>query len=792
MKKIYMLTMACTLCCVAICHAQTRYWVGPSNGNWSNTANWSDGVTSGVSVPNSATSVAIFNQGSALVNVDIATLNLLSLVVTNNTTARLYTSATTVLNLLSTTTSDYALRIDAGSRLEDSVSANVPFSLYLNTGAKAVINGTLYLGGHSSVTTTTNGPSLRLPGTSPAYKVDVNGSLIVGNKGWLNFLPSTTNFLFFNAGSEYRIARDGLYSPRATWDPASTIRVTGTVNTAPIIDAAAVPVIGNLVFDCPGMALDLGWSLITNLTINGNFQVLNTNNKNLVLANSISTSDLLYTVGGNFEVGANAWVTLGNSNPGGDRNVTLQVNGNYNQSGGKFDLRPSAFTTTSLTTAIKIKGNFVQSAGTFLCSSPSTGTDLFVVELNGSTNQLIDLSSNTIDNAANQVTLKMNNVNGATLAKSLSVGKINWSGNKGIITGSTGIGLTINNPDLTSVAGAGSNAYVAGGPVTRSSNATGQITMPTGGSIYRPAQILPVSGALSTYSAQYFGSGYSSLAVALPLSKVSTAEYWNISKLSGSDASISLALAAPVPGAGNSDKIVIAHFNTGTSQWESVQNTVSGGEITPGNASSGSALTEIMSSFSPFTFGVLPGAPLPVYLVSFNAKKLSNTSAKLDWVITTNSNPDRFEILRSEDGVSFHNIGTVKAGDQQLTYSFTDAQLPKKTAFYQLRMIDLQGVVTMSKIVSVFNNGEGWVINSMMPTLVTSQAKLNISASNRANIRLAVTDMYGRIVFQQQTALSAGSQDVWLNFSSLPAGAYQITGYLDNGVKTGSFRFIKQ
>lgn len=792
MKKIYMLTMACTLCCVAICHAQTRYWVGPSNGNWSNTANWSDGVTSGVSIPNSATSVAIFDQGPALVNVDIATLNLLSLVVTNNTTARLYTSATTVLNLLSTTTSDYALRIDAGSRLEDSVSANVPFSLYLNTGAKAVINGTLYLGGHSSVTTTTNGPSLRLPGTSPAYKVDVNGSLIVGNKGWLNFLPSTTNFLFFNAGSEYRIARDGLYSPRATWDPASTIRVTGTVNTAPIIDAAAVPVIGNLVFDCPGMALDLGWSLITNLTINGNFQVLNTNNKNLVLANSISTSDLLYTVGGNFEVGANAWVTLGNSNPGGDRNVTLQVNGNYNQSGGKFDLRPSAFTTTSLTTAIKIKGNFVQSAGTFLCSSPSTGTDLFVVELNGSTNQLIDLSSNTIDNAANQVTLKMNNVNGATLAKSLSVGKINWSGNKGIITGSTGIGLTINNPDLTSVAGAGSNAYVAGGPVTRSSNATGQITMPTGGSIYRPAQILPVSGALSTYSAQYFGSGYSSLAVALPLSKVSTAEYWNISKLSGSDASISLALAAPVPGAGNSDKIVIAHFNTGTSQWESVQNTVSGGEITPGNASSGSALTEIMSSFSPFTFGVLPGAPLPVYLVSFNAKKLSNTSAKLDWVITTNSNPDRFEILRSEDGVSFHNIGTVKAGDQQLTYSFTDAQLPKKTAFYQLRMIDLQGVVTMSKIVSVFNNGEGWVINSMMPTLVTSQAKLNISASNRANIRLAVTDMYGRIVFQQQTALSAGSQDVWLNFSSLPAGAYQITGYLDNGVKTGSFRFIKQ
>ncbi|MBO9634711.1 MAG: hypothetical protein J7578_16475, partial [Chitinophagaceae bacterium] len=354
------------------------------------------------------------------------------------------------------------------------------------------------------------------------------------------------------------------------------------------------------------------------------------------------------------------------------------------------------------------------------------------------------------------------------------------------------IGLTINNPDPSSVAGDGSNAYVAGGPVTRRSNTTAQLTMPTGGSSYRPVQILPVDGTLSTYSAQYYGSGYSSLAVALPLSKVSIAEYWNISKISGSDASISLSLAGPVPGAGSSDKIVIAHYNTGTSQWESVKSTTGGGEISPGNASAGSALTEIMSSFSPFTFGVLPGAPLPVYLVSFNAKKLSNTSAKLDWVITTNSNPDRFEILRSDDGVSFHNIGTVKAGDQQLVYSFVDAQLPKRTAFYQLRMIDLQGVVTMSKIVSVFNSGEGWAINSMMPTLVTGQAKLNISASGRANLRLAVTDMYGRIVLQQQTSLSAGSQDVWLNFSSLPAGAYQITGYLDNGMKTGSFRFIKQ
>jgi hypothetical protein len=793
MKKFYMLTIACTLCCIAICHAQTRYWRGPANGNWNNTANWSaDGISTGASVPNGTGFIAIFDQGSPLVNVDITPLNLLSLVVTNNTTAKLYTSSATNLLLNGTTTTNYALRIDAGSRLEDSVSADVAFNMELNTGARGLIDGTLYLGGHPSVTVASNGPSLKLPfTTSPAYRMDVNGTIIIGNKGWINTATSSTNFLFFNAGSEYQIARDGSYSPRATWAAGSTIRVTGTVNTAPVIDGPAVLNIGNLVFNCPAMANEIGWSLPTNMSIQGNFQVLNTNNQNLVLANSLSGATNTYTVNGNFQISGNSWVTLGNNNAGADRNVVLQVNGNYNQSGGKFDLRGAAITSATQPTELKIKGSFIQSAGTFGCASTATGTDLFVVELNGTSNQLIDLSSNTIDNAGNQVTLRMNNVNGATLAKPLSVGRINWSTNKGIITTTPANTFTINNTDLSSVAGAGTNAFVAGGPVARRTNLATAYSLPTGATGYRPCQVTPAGTGLSVYSAQYTASAYSNLTTAVPLYKVSNSEYWNIGRISGEDASVSFSLAAAVTGAADPDKVVIAHFNSVTSKWESAKG-ATGTEITPGNSSSGSASSEMMSSFSPFTFGVIPGSPLPVYLVSFNAKKLNNNSAKLDWVITTNSNPDRFEVLRSEDGISFRNIGTVKAVASQLAYSFVDAQLPAGKAYYQLRMIDEQGVPTISKIVQVFNNAEGWTINSMMPTLVTSQAKLNISASSRANIRLAVTDMFGRIVLQQQTALSAGSQDIWINLSSLPAGAYQITGYLDSGVKTGSFRFVKQ
>lgn len=792
MKKLYMLTLACTLCCIATSHAQTRYWRGPVNGNWNNSANWSeDGITTGASVPNGAGFIVNFDQGAPVVNVDLPAVSLLSMVVSNNVTAKIYSSISTVITATGTGGPDYALLIEAGSRLEDSVSADVPFSFAFSDGAAALIDGTWYFGGHSSVVNTSNGPRFSLPlASGMGNHVDVNGAIILGNKSWIQADNNSLNYLFFNAGSEFRIARDGSNSPRATWDAGSTIRVTGSVTGVPSINGPTNFSIGNLIFDCPGLINEANWGLPSSMIIAGNFQVLNTNDNNLVLAYAFAAPGATqeYTVNGDFEIGANSWVTLGNKNNLLDKQCNFQVNGSYIQSGGRFDLRGAEIITATQPTTLKIKGNFTQTAGTFGCASEVTGANLFVVELNGNAPQNIDLSSNTIDNSTNQVKLRMNNVNGAILLKPLSAGRLEWTSNKGIIT-ANGNTFTVNNADAGSVSGAGANAFVAGGAVVLKTISNVATSFPVGGTSYRPCVVTPETADPSEYSARYYPTSYSSTATSTPLYKVSNAEYWDISKASGSNATVTLTLAAAVPGAFGPDKVVVAHYDGAS--WVSAKG-ATGNEITPGNSSTGSVTSELLSSFSPFTFGVVPGSPLPVYLVTFNGKKLTNTSAKLDWTITASSNPDRFEVLRSEDGTSFHQVGTVRAAAQQLSFSFVDEQLPKKTVYYQLRMIDQQGVVNMSKIVTIFSNAEGWVINSMMPTLVTSQAKLNISASSRASIRLAVTDMYGRIVHQQQTALSAGSQDIWLNFSKLPAGAYQITGYLDNGQKTGSFRFIKQ
>jgi hypothetical protein len=786
MKQLYVL-VAVFFLYTASTNAQTRYWVGPASGsNWNNTNNWS--ATSvgspGASVPNGNTFDVIFDKPSLVINVDMGNFSLNSLTVTNNVTTRLYTPATgSIMTLSSTSTVAPALKIDAGSTLEDSAStALADFVVSFGNGAQGLVNGTWSFMGVAGGT-----PYASFPGTAGlGNRVDVNGTIKLAND-FTFFDCSVPDYLYFNNGSVYQIDRTGGNSPRATWTSSATLLLTGIKASGPNIGLpAAGQGIGNLVINCPNMTADLTLSLPNGLIINGNFQLQHTNNHYLALSSG-GTGTRLYTVQGNMDINSNTNIVLAPTN---DLNYILQVNGNFNQTGGNFYLRNTGSAPT-LPTTLKLAGNINQTAGTFGClnTTTSTTTELFVVELNGVSNQNISLSSNTIDNAFNQVVLRLNNTSGATLLTPLSVGKISWnSANKGNLTTAGANVLTINNTSTTDplVVNGPSNSGYINGPVRRQTASNVAYSFPTGkGGVYRACEVIPATASASAYEAAYFNTAYSNLTVSPPLSGVSNQEYWDISRVTGSDAVIRLTLAAAVPGATGTDAVVPAHFNG--SAWEKVNGT----KITPGNASSGTVESVVMTSFSPFTFASAPAASLPIYLLNFTARK-EGATAKLNWTITENSTPDKFEVLRSSNGSDFTVIGTVAGLERKLAYDFTDNALPAGTIYYRLRMVDIDGKAELTKIVAVMNGSKGVVITSMMPTIVTNRAKLNISSSEKVVIQLQVTDLYGRAIKQQVHTLTNGNQEIWLNLATLPTGTYQVTGYLSTGERTTTIRFIKQ
>lgn len=797
MKKLYFygMVIVCLFCTSSI-FAQDRFWVRAAGnpGDWNDIANWSatSGGAGGASVPNGATFNAFFNQG-ATVNVN-GSFPVNRVVVSGATLVRLIaTSAASTVTVSSTsvTPGSEAFRVETGSTLELSCTAAFPFDFVFANDSRGVVNGIWDFTGTAGINPP-NGATFVLPTTIGfTNQLDIFGTVRFGNNT-RNPAPGSGGpaYLFFRSGSTYHLNRNGGASPPANWDANSTILVTGMVDLVPTFNPGSTPELGHLTFNCPGITAPFGSIEISlnGLILQGNLNVQNTNSLPLTLLSGVTASPAA-TVEGNVNISGTSVVYIGEDD---DRSYDLSVGGDFNLSGGSFLMQLANGVGTNAT-VLSLQGNLNHTGGTFGVTSTdqSTTTDLFVVEMNGAGAQTIS-STGIIDNANNMLTLRLNKTAGTSLSTPVSFGKISWnSTNKGILTTTTTNVLTVRNPDATNATVINlpaNNGYVSG-PVSRLTNSTGTYQFPTGKSgSFRYCDVIPATTAASTYTAEYFGSAYTDLTFIGPLTGVSNVEYWDISRQSGSAAQVRLNIAAPVPGAGAGDGVVVARFNG--NDWVSVKGTL-GNAVTPGNSPSGFALSDELPSFSLFTLAFGPAGALPIDLVSFTAKKLNSSAALLNWEVTASSTPDRFEVLRSTDGNSFTNIGTVQGVDQKLKYDFTDNNLPSGTTYYRLRMIDKDGDVKLSGVVAVTNGADGLFLAQMAPTVVIDRARIRVTSANRGNLQMVVTDMQGRIVKQQISGIDVGRQEIWLNLQSLASGAYQLTGYLD-GKRSASIRFIKQ
>lgn len=98
--------------------------------------------------------------------------------------------------------------------------------------------------------------------------------------------------------------------------------------------------------------------------------------------------------------------------------------------------------------------------------------------------------------------------------------------------------------------------------------------------------------------------------------------------------------------------------------------------------------------------------PLPVTLLGFTAERLTGHRALLRWETSMEEHLDRYEILRSTDGSSFHMIGTVTAAGSR-NYAYTDDQPANGHNYYRLSIRDKNGTTAYSPIRHVVFQPEG-------------------------------------------------------------------------------------
>jgi type IX secretion system substrate protein/beta-propeller repeat-containing protein len=181
--------------------------------------------------------------------------------------------------------------------------------------------------------------------------------------------------------------------------------------------------------------------------------------------------------------------------------------------------------------------------------------------------------------------------------------------------------------------------------------------------------------------------------------------------------------------------------------------------------------------------------PLAVEIISFSGMNDGNNNI-LHWSTTSEINNNYFTILKSNNGIDFDSIGTVKGASnssQILNYAFTDIKAFTGVNYYQLKQTDYNGHNSFSKIIAVNNTSKN--INSLGIYPNPAMDEINITGINfYAGDKIQIVNAFGKIVFQVN--IKRLTSNLKLQISNLPNGIYLVKVIAENNFY--STKFIRE
>ncbi len=194
----------------------------------------------------------------------------------------------------------------------------------------------------------------------------------------------------------------------------------------------------------------------------------------------------------------------------------------------------------------------------------------------------------------------------------------------------------------------------------------------------------------------------------------------------------------------------------------------------------------VAGTYTPYILSSL-SAPLPIELLSFNAK-CNNGQEIICWSTATETNNDYFTVERSDDGISFRDIGVVNGSgttSQVHQYSFSDPQSVSANVYYRLRQTDFNGLASNSEVIG----GEVCASSNDFLDAYASGPGINIvmNLSQQMNYDVSVFDARGRIIIVQNISAKEGSNHFLLN-GIIPATGVYLVRLTGNDGKT----FVKR
>ncbi len=175
---------------------------------------------------------------------------------------------------------------------------------------------------------------------------------------------------------------------------------------------------------------------------------------------------------------------------------------------------------------------------------------------------------------------------------------------------------------------------------------------------------------------------------------------------------------------------------------------------------------------------------LPLQLLTFTGN-LSNNAVDLKWTTANEINVKNFGIEKSTDGINFTQIATVAATNSVTInyYQYTDKSLLAATTYYRLKMVDNNGTVNYSNVVTVSQNLA--VALKIYPNPVGNTVTISHQSVVNGTIEIVTAD--GRKLLT--TKVVANTTQTNIDVSRLNAGTYWLV--FSNSINKVYSKFIK-
>lgn len=179
------------------------------------------------------------------------------------------------------------------------------------------------------------------------------------------------------------------------------------------------------------------------------------------------------------------------------------------------------------------------------------------------------------------------------------------------------------------------------------------------------------------------------------------------------------------------------------------------------------------NAYGSFTL-TISGVPLAIKLADISATNVGSKN-RVDWVSASEDKGDYYVVQRSADGRNYQDLSIVKGNAKASTYSYWDEAPYGGINYYRLKIMDIAGNASYSKVVTAIMKGDRAFTIDAYPNPVSDLLTVKLYGNAGSNAMVTITDVTGKVV----KVVTIGNNTATISMSELAAGMYLVK-YTDN------------